>query len=374
MRIAMITPEFPPHSGGIGSYVAYLSRRLTELGHQIVVLVRSTEDSVCLESGFEVRRIAVGGIAPFNTRWFRKKLEKHLEIVQPDLLHIHSSSMPVVRVGVPVVATSHWCVAEGTRFFYPSLSDFESLYRSLMLGLYVRIERHFARDCDLLTVVGHQMQEDYLNRYGVSSAVVSNGVDPDVFVPSSGSFREPTVVYAGQLKRGKGLLDLADAAALLKTKLPEISYHIFGNGPLMKTLKKRISSHGLKNVLLHGSVDHSRLREALSTATVAVLPSYYEGLPTFLLEAMACETPVIASRARGNNELVRDGVNGILFTAGDSKGLADAVERMFRLDNYGRQMGRRGREYVLQDYTWVRVAKTVLEVYAKVLRSPAKIP
>ncbi|MFC1791121.1 glycosyltransferase family 4 protein, partial [Gemmatimonadota bacterium] len=126
MLVTMITPEFPPTCGGIGYYAYYLSRALASRGLQVEMIVRGGKGEGEYQ-GVNFKRIPTRGLPPLNNGSFSKAVRKNLHRRAPDLLHIHSSSMPLIRGQVPEVVTSHSCIRAITPLFFRPIRDVESL-------------------------------------------------------------------------------------------------------------------------------------------------------------------------------------------------------------------------------------------------------
>ncbi len=107
--------------------------------------------------------------------------------------------------------------------------------------------------------------------------------------------------------------------------------------------------------------------QLLTHAAVFVVPSVYEPMGIVNLEAMACETPVVASRVGGIPEVVEDGVTGLLVPPADPPALAAAVNELLRDPERGREMGKAGRRRVLEHFTWRAVAERTLELYRRLI-------
>jgi glycosyltransferase involved in cell wall biosynthesis len=102
-------------------------------------------------------------------------------------------------------------------------------------------------------------------------------------------------------------------------------------------------------------------------ARLFVLPSHHEGLPTVLLEAMACRLPVVATACTGSAELVRNGETGLLVPVADPPALAAAVAALWNDRALCRALGAQGREWVAREHTWERVAGRYLACYRDAL-------
>lgn len=159
--------------------------------------------------------------------------------------------------------------------------------------------------------------------------VVRCGLEPSFYsaspTPPAGSNR---LVCVGRLVEEKGQLLLVEAAARLSAKGVNIELVFVGDGPIRPELEALIRKHGLeRRVRITGFVSSTEVRNELLLARALVLPSFSEGLPVVIMEAMSLRRPVLATYVAGIPELVRDGQSGWLFPAGSMSDLMQAIER-----------------------------------------------
>lgn len=159
--------------------------------------------------------------------------------------------------------------------------------------------------------------------------VVHCGIEPGRFsaaapLPQHG----PRLIAIGRLSEQKGFALLIDAMAKAAPALPALHLTLVGDGPLRGALERQIAAHGLQDrITLAGWQDEAGVRAALNAATALILPSFAEGLPVVVMEAMASGRPIIATAIAGVPELVTPDV-GWLVPAGDPDALADAIQRL----------------------------------------------
>jgi len=155
------------------------------------------------------------------------------------------------------------------------------------------------------------------------------------------------VMFVGALVARKGIDLLLEATAILRPEFQQLRVAIIGNGPNYDTLKAQAAKLGLDGVVsFWGRLPQEKMPGALAAADAVVLPSRNEGLPRCLVEALAMQRPVIATRISGNVEVVHDGETGILVEP-TIAGLQHGLAAMLRLPAEVReQMGRLGRERV----------------------------
>ena len=135
--------------------------------------------------------------------------------------------------------------------------------------------------------------------------VIYNGVNLDKFVPIKDNTLTPYVLFIGNLKKEKGVLELLQAFALIHKKFPKLTLKYIGSGNMLSELKSFANSEGItKYVDFDGVKPHDQLPEILANAEVLSLPSYNEGVPNVILESMACGVPVVASTVGGIPEVL----------------------------------------------------------------------
>jgi glycosyltransferase involved in cell wall biosynthesis len=179
--------------------------------------------------------------------------------------------------------------------------------------------------------------------------VVHCGIEPAAFPPPRGVPAGPVrLVNIGRFAEQKGQVNLIEALAQLRADLPDVHLTLIGDGEMRGILEAAVRSHGLEaQVTFTGWVDEDRIRAELDHCHAMVLPSFAEGLPMVVMEAMAAGRPVIATYIAGNPELVQDGKTGWLVPAGDVGALADAVRALACLSTEQMsEMGLAGRKRV----------------------------
>lgn len=228
---------------------------------------------------------------------------------------------------------------------------------------------------------------------------VFNGVDARHFSSAPASkdplaLGEKSLLFVGRVSPEKGVHVLLEAFALVVKQFPRARLDVIGDiGECRKDflvalsddarvtrlasfydgrrywshLEDRLKLPGLGGrVKFHGSMPHSQLVSHYRHADVLVNPSLSEAFGMSLIEAMATETPVVASRVGGMAEIVEDGTTGVLVEPDDAKALADAICRVLSDTGLARSMGRAGRDRVHERFTWTRIAEDLYHVYEKV--------
>jgi glycosyltransferase involved in cell wall biosynthesis len=180
-----------------------------------------------------------------------------------------------------------------------------------------------------------------------------------------GYFRQvPRLIVgaAGRLSPEKGFQVLLPAAASIVQNDPSIGFVVFGQGAMRARLASWIGERGLQDrIVLAGFRDD--LDRLLPWFDLLVLPSFTEGLPNVVLEAMAARVPVVATAAGGTPELVEDGVTGCVTPVGDSESLAAAIAAVLATEGRRRQMGSRGRERVEALFSFASQCRQYLALF-----------
>lgn len=295
--------------------------------------------------------LAVGAVA----RYLRKE--------DFDLVHTHSTEAGIIGrfaatlVDIPVVHTVHGV---------PFASDRNDLLERFVLSC----ERAAARRTDQLIANADAIAEDYLFR-GIGDpdqyTTVYSGIHLDAFrdVTAAPDITGDGVriVMVGRLADGKGFEDLL--AAVGRLEQDRISVYLVGDGPLRDDLQHQIRQRGLSDTVQMLGY-HDDIPAILATCDVFVLPSYREGTPRVITEAMASGLPVIATDIAGIPEQVEDGTNGILIQPGEIGELVTALERLVESKSLREEFGTASRDRV-ERFSVETMLSDLDAVYRKVL-------
>jgi colanic acid/amylovoran biosynthesis glycosyltransferase len=224
-----------------------------------------------------------------------------------------------------------------------------------------------------------------ISRYGRSQMMKSSGssdwdkievcplgVDPGIFTP--GAFRaDPgtfTITCVGQLAPAKGQPLLVSAIAKLLERGRSVRLRLIGDGPLRPDIENQIVRLNLqRHVVLEGALNQDRVRAIYAETDIYVLPSFAEGIPVVLMEAMAMQIPCVASWITGVPELIRDGVDGLLIPPADDDALARAIERLMDDAALRRRLGESGRARVSELYDLRRNTERLAEIFRRRLEA-----
>lgn len=202
--------------------------------------------------------------------------------------------------------------------------------------------------------------------------VVHCGVDPDEFdadpVDDAGAPDVLELLTVARLMPWKGQPLLVDAVRVLRDRGVDVRLTVVGDGVDRPAIEQQIDRLDLRDrITLLGAVGQDTIRTHYAACDVFCLPSFAEGVPVVLMEAMAMRRPVIATRVAGIGELVEDGVSGLLVRPGRVDALAEAIARLAGDPDLRRRMGEAGRERVVAEFDVRASARRLSDIYASEL-------
>jgi len=379
VKALLLTREYPPHIyGGAGVVVGQLARALSRL---MAVEVRCFGERSPAEATGE---IALRGYTPWERVGPGRDGPRHAPALETLSIALAMARDPVDAD----VAHAHTWYADMAGFWIRTLHriplcvtlhSMEPLrpWKADQLGsgylLSSWIEKTSVEAADRIIAVSRQMREDILSHFRVAPervVVIHNGIDPNQFrrtrardVLGRRGVREPYVLFVGRITDQKGIFHLLEAAPKLP---PGVQVVLCASAPdtpeIEARLKRALPEHS--NVVWIGEmIPVDEVVQLYSHAAVFVCPSVYEPFGLINLEAMACETPVVASGVGGILEVVEDGKTGVLVEPGRPDALAVAIRALLEDPERGRALGRAGRQRVQAHFSWASVASRTREVY-----------
>jgi glycosyltransferase involved in cell wall biosynthesis len=282
-----------------------------------------------------------------------RELIAQLKNVRPNILCCHGYKADLLgrlaarKVGIPVVAISRgWTAA------------------NLKVRLYENLDRFTLRWMDRVVCVS-EGQACKVRRAGVPQSkvvVIRNAIDKARFGRPNPEYRSRLQAFfpkppgrivgaAGRLSPEKGFHVLIEAARPLLQADPALGFVLFGKGPLRKKLARTIAAARLADRFILAGF-HSDLDHYLPFLNLLVLPSFSEGLPNVVLEALAAAVPVVATAVGGTPEVIEDGFNGYLVPAGDAERLGNRIGDMLASERERKAMGQRGQQKVLEQFAF----------------------
>lgn len=347
------------HLYGGAQQVAYLLQGLSNAGVENVL--------VCPTGAAIGKHFATGKVRVIETPCggdldlgFAIRLGRILKNEKPDVVHLHSrrgadvlGGLAARAAGIPAVLSRR-------------VDNRESrLWAALKYRLYARVICISQGIADVLSSEGVPAEKIRVVRSAVDASPWQQPESREAFcrefaVATTG----PLIGIVAQLIERKGHRYLFDALASLK----ELPYHliVFGQGPLRNELEARAHALGLGERVRFAGFRND-LPRWLGGLDLLVHPALMEGLGVSLLQASAASVPIIASRAGGMPEAVRDGENGLLTPPGDTTALATALNRLLSDPPLRQQLGARGRQMIEREFSVAAMVAGNQRVYADVV-------
>jgi glycosyltransferase involved in cell wall biosynthesis len=205
-------------------------------------------------------------------------------------------------------------------------------------------------------------------------AVIPSGMDPTHFSSQRPEVKEKTQLlrkelkldnsivlgYLGRLTPVKGLEILFSAVKQIQDEYPKLTLLVVGDGALRKNLEAIASKLKVRTIFAGWKQD---TMPYYSLMDIFVLPSFSEGLANVLLEAMAMEKAVVATKVGGNQDIVSNGENGFLVPAGDSKSMALTLRQLIEDDKLRKRIGTQNRQKIIEHFSWAATAEKIERVY-----------
>lgn len=192
--------------------------------------------------------------------------------------------------------------------------------------------------------------------------IIHCGVEPARYAGTTARGKE--ILFVGRLAAAKGVPVLIEAMAQIRAAHPEAHLTLIGDGPERGLLEERVRQLGLAEaVTFAGYRSQEEVAEALERAALFALPSFAEGVPVVLMEAMAARRPVVATRITGIPELVEDGVSGRIVAPGEAGPLARAISEILADPDMAARMGAAGRAKVEAEFDIRREAGKLARLF-----------
>jgi glycogen synthase len=395
MKVLYITNEYPPHVyGGAGVHIEYLSKEVARLAE---VEVRCYGDqkpgkgnikTTGYESSAGYLKLNKGLQSVFKT------IDRDLQIVgegvDADIVHCHTWYTHMAGIwaklnfGVPLVVTTH------------SLEPLRPWKREQLAGGYdfsLWVEKMAIEMADAVIAVSHGTRADVKSLFNINDdrlKVIYNGIDTDEFkkVNSTGHIKrfgfdadKPYLLFVGRITRQKGIIHLVNAIKYIN---PDLQIVLCAGAPDTPEIEhemaegvKAVSQNRNNIYWIREMVDRKTLIELYSHAAIFCCPSIYEPFGIINLEAMACETPVVASAVGGIPEVVVDDVTGKLVKLEQmtespfealkpdvfAHDLAAAINKLMADQTLRDKMAAAGRKRVEDVFSWKSIAHQTVDLY-----------
>jgi glycosyltransferase involved in cell wall biosynthesis len=388
LKLAVFNTQ-PPHL-----YFGGVERRIIEIGKRLTNLV-DTEVYSGTKKGFsevtEVDGITVvpcsstDTLYPLDNWTFNRTISKMVGTIKADIYEAHTVSgykflkkLKKQNIDKPFIQTVHGVLAD--EYIQSSKSSSPSLRMKLsktFMKYLAGIEKAAAQEATLIVTVSRYSAEKIVQLYDVDEAtikIVPNGVDTQRFKPKE-NCRElkqkivgnskHVILFVGNLIPRKGLQFLIEAAKHLVKENRDTKFVVVGDGPLKNHLISYSEKQGVSDKFAFlGNVPEAMLHQLYNCADVFASPSIQEGQGITLLEAQATAKPVVAFNVTAIGEVVKNNETGLLVEP-NSLELADAISNLLSDPSLREKMGRSGREFVRDNFSWDILAQRMFQVYSE---------
>jgi glycosyltransferase involved in cell wall biosynthesis len=405
VKVCLLTSEFLPNWGGVGTYCIELARALADKVELHVVTLGRMEKGKLVYSEEDMQDFFDGAIevhllttSPAKDTFIYnakiqlsayRKLHKIAKEHNLDLIHSNFPSMPdlLLKIGrktrIPSIATIHTTIkghkdgimSSGLSFFRMDFSEKCTLllYPALELA-----QQLYLRKSKELITVSYWMRAILEKNYPFISKlhVIHNGVDSRRFKPQKPNKSQmlsetlrPIVLFSSRLTVAKGVHYFIQAIPQILKQTKDVHFVFSGAGPReqwISLLRKLKIDESFYTFL--GYIDYKLLPSLYAKADIFAAPSLYENLPIRILEAMSCESAVVASNICAIPEAITNGENGVLISPGDVDELARVITMLLKDDKLRSALGKNARQTVIQNFCWDVIAEKTVETYKKLLR------
>jgi len=379
MRILQVTPGYPPMLGGVENSVHELVNRLRSLNHKVYV-VTASPDRPSIDGN--VWRMPVR--FKLERNWgdliFCPSILSALKEIPFEIVHTHTPRKLfsefvalhklLTRRKFPYIVSVRLLNTSLT----PFLDAFSNIYRRT-------VEKMLFRNAETVIVQTKANKRFLIKNCGIKAEkieIIPNAVDSGLFDPrlfDPDRIREKyeisgdnIILFAGRLTTQKGLEYLLRAIALVKREIQHFKLLLVGKGPQENALKDLSAALGIADyVFFLGDIPHCRMPELYSLADIFVLPSLSESFPNAMLEAMAMEKPVVATRVGVIPEIIVNGESAITVKPGETRQLADEIVRVLSDEKLSKRIAFNGRKLVTTKFTWDYVVGRTVQLYEKAL-------
>lgn len=349
MKIIQISPYFPPHVGGVEYHVKELADGLVRRGHQVIVA------SSCGSWNGEMIRIPCIDL-------FYSPMPVKIPILEADVCHSHIPSPLfafMLRNAKPHVVTYHNDVT------IPENVNGHAMPRKFGAAL-EKINAKMVRpvlegaDAIIATTKSYAETSPFLQDHMDRVRVVPNAINVSLYPPVKE--KENYVLYAGRMVSYKGVLSLLIAMQQVQ-RTADLDLVLVGDGYDRRWLEQTAARLNVR-AKFTGRLERSMFIDTISRAEMLVLPTQnrLEAFGIVLLEAMACETPVLAFDTPGVNEVASKG--GCIYSS--EVELAELILSLHENRHKREMLGKNGRDAVLENYSWEKALDLVQAVYREV--------
>ncbi|MGB5217786.1 MAG: glycosyltransferase family 4 protein [Smithella sp.] len=404
LKICLLTYRGNPNCGGQGVYIKHLSKALSDLGHEVDVLSGPpyphldsqvhlhklpSLDLYNAEHPFRLPRFSslanplnmyefltmctgrfpepyTFGVRAYN---YLQKHKMKFDIVHDNQCLAYGIGKIAERV-VPTIATIHHPITVDRQEEFKSATTRKKIRKIKRWYSFIRMQKEVARQLSHIVTVSECSKTDIAEEFSINLSkfrVVHNGITKEFFYPVHNPSRpENSIIVTNSADTPlKGLRYLLEAVDLIRKKQP-VKLTVIGEPKKNGTIKKLVTDLGIEDIVhFTGRIDNEEFAGYYSNATIAVVPSLYEGFGLPAAEAMACGVPLISTSGGALPEVVGDA--GIIVPPADAASLAREIIFLFNHPDQRKKMSQAGMTRVDAIFNWSKAAGDMVDVYREAI-------
>lgn len=390
IRLCVVSPLYHPSLGGLGRQAQLLTEALADWGVKVIVIARYMtaipkavfSRKVCVYRAWSLmpnihnfERVSLRNVIISFTFSISCAVLLIVNRKKFDVVHFHGSSLPLFAnifllkiMGKKVIAK---VAAAGVGTEAGSLKG-----RYFGMGNLIIKE---LRMVDAFVATTSEIKNGLLRDGFLEERIhqITNFIDLSIFSPATtgekrklrthlGLGNYPTVLFSGRFIWRKGVDFLLEAWRDVARLFPEARLLFLGDGPLLYEMRKKALLFEIgQTIQFQGHVNE--IADFLQSSDIFVLSSLQEGMPNSLLEAMACGLPPVATRIGGVVDIIRDGDNGVLVEAGNSKALAEGIEKLLMDRRLANNIAGNAYRTIRDTYSLGYIVPRYIELYRKTI-------
>lgn len=405
LNIALLGYRSNPYSGGQGVYLKHLAKALVDMGHRVDVIsgepypeLDARVDLVKLPglnlyehpnpawpltqqrwrdplNVFEWASYWSGGFPePFT---FGHRLLRHFKTTRPryDIIHDNQSLctglLGLMRRGYAVTSTIHHPITFDRDIALQNTQEWGMRLLIRRWHRFLRMQTQVTRQLPYITTVSENSRRDIASAFGICEKrieVVLNGIDSEIFQPMPAVTREPyhLITTASADQPLKGTQHLIPAVADLAARYRDLKLTFIGAPKPGGKTEQLIQSFQLdERIEFHHGLSFDEIKQLYAKASVAVVPSEYEGFGFPAGEAMACGVPLVSTDGGALPEVVGDA--GVIVPSKNPQALAQAIGDLFENPAERARLSEAGRDRMVEHFSWARTAQEFTQHYHQVI-------
>lgn len=372
MKVIQTPVRFYPFIGGVEQYVYYISKELVNYPNCEVKVI-------CANEASNIDAEVYNSINIQRLKYYGKIANTNVTLSLPTILY--KEEFDIIHTHIPTPWSSDWsniiCRLKNKPLVVTYHNDIigngiantiANIYNSTALKLLLN------KADKIIITQDDYIQSEHLQNYKDKIITIPNGVDTNLFKPTSNEKTPNQIFFLSVLDKFhkyKGLDYLLDSLVKVKNEIPNVKLIIGGQGELLEFYKNKTKELGIEdNVEFKGFLSDEDVIKYYQESELFVLPSIsslQEGFGIVVLEALSCQTPVISTEIVGVSDDVIETNSGIILKPKDTQGLYESIVKILTDKELMKSMGINGRKLVKDKYEWKKIAASIHNLYEELI-------